>query len=101
VEWYPTIVEFALSFDGYEAMGSRLPNYARRRFERWKRDGSLSRDLLHLQACLFMVQRTVRWAEYGPEPGPTAEELSYVRALLDAIRAAARRECAEGERGSR
>src|SRR3989442_12101540 len=75
--WYPTIVDFALSFDGYEAMGSfnRLSKYARRWFQRWKDDGSLPRDLIHLRSCLFMVQRAVRWAEYSPDSRPTASRL--------------------------
>src|SRR5262245_19860698 len=85
--WHPTIAEFALTFDGYEAMGNRLSGYAWRRFERWRKDGSLPRDLLHLRSCLFMAQRAVRWAENGPYPsGPTAEELAYAHSLIAAIR---------------
>jgi len=32
--WHPTIAEFALTFDGYEAMGNRIYRYAERRCER-------------------------------------------------------------------
>src|SRR5438477_12616446 len=64
-EWYPTIVDFALTFDGYEAMGviNRLSEYAKRWYQSWKDDGSLPRDLIHLRSCLFMVYRAVRRAE--------------------------------------
>src|SRR3954449_12916412 len=80
-EWYPTIAEFALSFDGYEAMGNRLSNYASRRFERWKRDGSLPRDLSHIRWGLLLLPPAVLWAEYGPDHGPTADDLAYAHAL--------------------
>ena len=66
--WHPTIAEFALTYNGYEAMGNRLYRYAERRFEKWQKDGSLPRDLLHLRSCLFMEQRAVRWAEERPFP---------------------------------
>ena len=84
--WHPTIAEFALTYDGYEAMGSfgKLTRYAHHRFERWGEDGSLPRDLHHLRSCLFMEQRAVRW-DYSETP--TAEELAYARALIEAIRA--------------
>ena len=93
--WYPTIVDFALTFDGYEAMGGfgRLASYAERRFERWKENGSLPRDLRHLRSCFFMVQRAVRWAF---DETPTAEELAYAHALLDAIRIAADKKVSAG-----
>jgi hypothetical protein len=87
------IAEFALTFDGYEAMKglSRLSRYAQRASERWGEDGWLPRDLLHLRSCLFMEQRAVRWAENGPFPsGPTAEQVAYAHALIEAIRAAAK-----------
>ena len=87
--WHPAIAEFALTFNGYEAMGNRIFKYAERRFERWKKDKSLPHDLLHLRACLFMEQRAVRWAEHPPAAaGPTEEQLAYAHALIDAIRTA-------------
>lgn len=81
--WYPTIAEFALTFDGYEAMGNRLFSYAGRRFEKWRQDGSLPGDLRHLRSCLFVEQRRVKWSI--PEQ-PEAEQLAYARALIEAIR---------------
>lgn len=85
--WHPTIAEFALTFDGYDAMGNRTFTFAERRLETWRRDGSLPRELRHLRACLFMEQRSVRWAENGPSPsGPSNEQLTYARALIGAIR---------------
>lgn len=91
--WHPTIAEFALTFDGYEAMGNRLSKYAERRFEKWKMDGSLPRDLFHLRACLFMEQRSVRWAF---DERPTDDQLAYARALIAAIRIRVQREMTAG-----
>jgi hypothetical protein len=84
--WQPTIAEFALTYDGYEEMGNRIFRFAERRFERWRTDGSLPRELRHLRACLFMEQRRVRWAENWPPHGQTDEELAYALALIEAIR---------------
>ena len=85
--WHPTISEFALTFNAYEAMGNLLDKYAQRRFERWKKDRSLPPDLLHLRSCLFMKQRELRWAENAPtHTGPTDEDVAYAHALIDAIR---------------
>jgi hypothetical protein len=68
-------------------MGNRLPKYAERRFEKWKKDRSLPRDLPHLRACLFMEQRAVWWSEHPHGlAGPTLDQLAYARALIDAIR---------------
>lgn len=88
--WHPTIAEFALTFDGYEAMGGfgRLSSYAERRFERWRADGSLPRELRHLRSCLFMEQRAVRWAM---DEKPTAEQLAYAHALIAAMRVVAQK----------
>lgn len=66
--WHPTIAEFALTYDGYAAMGNRIFSFAERRFDRWREDGSLPRELRHLRACLFIEQRSIRWAENGPSP---------------------------------
>lgn len=96
--WHPTIAEFALSYNGYEVIGNRLPKYAERRFERWRKDGSLPRDLLHLRSCLFMEQRFVWWAEYSPSESPTVEQIAYAHALIDAIRAVVERKSAAEER---
>ncbi len=94
VPW-STIAEFALTYDGYEAMGGlgRLASYTERRFERWNEDGSLPRDLSHLRSCLFMMQRAVRWAF---DETPTADELAFTLALLEAIRIAAAKNASSG-----
>jgi hypothetical protein len=85
--WQPTVAEFALTFDGYEAMGGfgRLSSYAQRTYQRWKDDGRLPQDLRQLRSCLFMEQRAARWAEYGAG-GPSDEQVEYAHALIDAIR---------------
>jgi hypothetical protein len=83
--WYE-VAEFALSFDGYSAVGvdkcGRLANRARRQYER---DGRVPEPLLDLRVCLFFEQR--RGHHTGVEEvGP------YMCALLEAIRAVARRD---------
>ena len=100
-EWHPTIAAFALTFDGYAAMGNRIFSYAERRLDRWREDGSLARGLDHLRACLFMEQRAVRWAENWPSGGgPTDEQLAYARDLMGAIRRAAEKRVRAEERAS-
>lgn len=91
--WHPTIAEFALTFDGYEAMGNRLVKYAERRFEKWQSDGSLPRDMFHLRACLFMEQRSVRWAF---DEQPTGDQLAYAHALVAKIRMLVERQMSVG-----
>jgi hypothetical protein len=90
--WHPTIVEFALAFDGYDALGGeRLLAYAERAFERWRTDGSLPDDLRHLRSCLYWEQRVQWHVEDSAGPSePPPERFAYARALIGAIRAIAR-----------
>ena len=82
--WYPTIVDFALTFYGYDLMGAdHLADFARLRFARWKRDGSLPSDLSELRACLFWEQR---WVRHSFTEEPTDEDLAYAHELIEAIR---------------
>lgn len=78
--WHPTIAEFARTFDGYAAMGNRIHAFADRRFQKWRKDGSLPGELRHLRACLFMEQRAVRWARMGRSPPdrPTSSSPDYL-----------------------
>ena len=81
--WYPTIVDFALTFDGYEWIGQGLPDFAKGKFARWNRDGSLPRELGDLRACLFWAQR---WVRHSYTEEPSAEDLAYAHDLIEAIR---------------
>jgi hypothetical protein len=76
------IVEFALSFDGYEhydpASVSKINELA---YDAFLNDGSLPRTLNRLRACLFAQQRSWRDSE-----GPDASSLRFIRALVQRIR---------------
>jgi hypothetical protein len=72
---WDTIQEFALSFNAYDYHGS---------FERCA-DIAIRRDpqnLTELRTCLFMQQRASRHCDEDP----SAEMLSSIGSLLDAIR---------------
>lgn len=76
---------FALSFIGYDELGSRrrcarIANHAR---ERWLLSGELPTSLEELRGSLFFEQR--RWHHYGD--GFDEETMAYVRAVIEAIRA--------------
>jgi hypothetical protein len=78
------IMEFALTFDGYEHYGgfeacADACNAAGRRYFT---EGPLPGSLTELRACLFFEQR--RWHHYGDSPD--AETRRYMAALLDGIR---------------
>jgi hypothetical protein len=83
------IHRFALSIDGYAREGNRsncarLANNAR---QRWDRTGELPSELRALRSCLFFEQRRAHHSGYGfAELDPRT--LVYVRALVEAIRAA-------------
>ena len=71
---WPEIEAFALTFDGYEAIGSfdALADLAER---------GDPKTLGECRACLFWEQRSYRWAGYGGAP-----KLSYAQALVRRIR---------------
>jgi hypothetical protein len=78
-----TVAAFARSFDGYahwgERCGSRTDRYAAAFYE----SGTLPHDLSALRACLFYEQGRMQWS-YGD---PDDRQLTWIQALLDAIRA--------------
>ena len=88
---WPDIFMFALTFDGYQALGGNGPcgELANRTQEYFRARGTLPTDLdlTGLRACLFFEQR--RWHHFGDTPGPEARR--YFGALLDAIRERVRR----------
>lgn len=67
---------FALTFDGYGYSGSfeRCADIANRR---------AAPSLAELHTCLFIEQR--RWRHFGEDP--TGEDLAYIHALGEKIRA--------------
>lgn len=78
------IAEFALTFDGYAAMGKACGDLANEMRRRWDATSELPDDLVKLRASLFFEQRRFRhfgWA-------PAGSDRDYIGALLEAIRVA-------------
>ena len=80
---WPEVFEFALSFDGY-SLWVDVGAYANATSQNWYARGVLPNDLDSLRACLFFEQR--RYRHFDTEPG--GSDATYIRALLNAIRAA-------------
>jgi hypothetical protein len=78
------IGRFALSFNGYEWCGSfgKCAEIGNRGAERFRESGALPESLTELRTCLFFEQR--RWRHFGLDPDE--EAMSYIRALVQAIR---------------
>jgi hypothetical protein len=83
-DWWPTINEFALSFDGYERFGSfdACAEMANKCAERYHADGLLPAELDTLRACLFFEQRRWRHFEANPDEGTMA----YLHTVLAHMR---------------
>lgn len=81
------LIEFAHSFNGYEAFGS---------YERCAEIANLQdhRSLDHLRACLFYEAR--RWRHFGEGPDP--ESLAYWHLLVRKIRTAVENRRSPGTR---
>lgn len=79
------IGHFALTFNGYEYWGSfeACGTMANQWREAWQKARLLPSTLTELRTCLFFEQR--RWHHAGYDPD--AEAMTYIRALLEAIRA--------------
>ena len=74
-----TIMKFALTIDGYRALGpERLAKVA----NMCRASGRLPDDLTALRACLFYEQRSLRHLEQAP----SAKDMRHIRALVRAIR---------------
>ena len=69
---------FALTLNGYEAIGQRLGDLA----EGHARAGTVPEDLTELRGCLFFEQR--RWRKFD-EP-PAGKPMEHIHRLLEAIR---------------
>ena len=70
-----TLTAFALSFNGYQTLGS---------FEVCAEiaNARKSDTLTNLRACLFFEQR--RWRHFGEHPD--SEAMSYIRGIVEQIR---------------
>jgi hypothetical protein len=75
---------FALSFNGYEEMGSvrRCGRIANGSIERWRSDGQLPQMIDELRACLFFEQR--RWHHFGF--GFDDETMAYLQQVVAKLR---------------
>lgn len=74
------IERFALTLNGYAAMGQLLGDLA----DQHARAGTLPVDLTELRACLFFEQR--RWRQF--DAPPEGKPMAHIIRLLEAIRAA-------------
>jgi len=87
--WWPTVDRFALTLNGYKAIGedecSELANRVRSEFDK-NVEYLQSLSLTELRACLFFEQR--RFHHFNDEP--KGANRTYINALLDAIRSRAR-----------
>jgi hypothetical protein len=82
--WH-TIGSFALTLDGYKAIGQReCGQLAKRVSSEFVRDAAFlqSLSLTELRACLFFEQR--RFRHFGSEP--QGADRDYIDALLETIR---------------
>jgi hypothetical protein len=75
----PELLEFALSFDGYEAFGSdELFALSRKARTAYEKRGTVPANIAVLRGCLFFEQRIAR-------ANNATLRTPYVRALLEAI----------------
>jgi len=81
---WPTIENFALTLDGYQAIGEsecdQLANRVKGEFAR-SAASLQSLSLTELRACLFFERR--RFRHFGEEP--QGEDRAFINALLEAI----------------
>ena len=84
--YFPTINEFALTFNGYYRLGSRreVAEVARRWSTSYQECGILPDDLDTLRVCLFFEQR--RWRDQMSSPFDNPKVKTYIRALVEKIR---------------
>lgn len=80
--YYPDIMNFALTFDGYARFRNQVATIASRALVAYNDGGKLPATLDRLRACLFFQQRL--WRNEGTDPD--AESMRFIRAVLSAIR---------------
>jgi hypothetical protein len=82
-DYWSDINQFALTFDGYAYHPEDCGEIANQSIEQYSKSGRLPTSLTELRTCLFFEQR--RWRHFEDSPDP--DSLSYIYALVDAIRA--------------
>jgi hypothetical protein len=102
-DWYPDLLAFALTFDGYSAYGEDLGDMFHRNWRGFIENGELPESLTELRATLFFLQRFIRWNEDSRPGGPSDQEMRFAHAMVEAIRkhvASAAVDRSEGRSGS-
>ena len=94
--WYPDVAEFALSFDGYEALGTfdRVADLYSRVRKTWDESGALPPDLIELRTTLFFLQRSLRWNDNPFDTrsnGMSDRDFVFSHSLIEAIRSVVQR----------
>ena len=85
-QWFPTINEFALTFNGYLRLGDfdAVAKVSDRCSSQFQGDGTLPDDLDAVRAALFMEQRG--WRDQMSSPYDHPEAKAYIQALVEKIR---------------
>jgi hypothetical protein len=78
----PTIMDFALTYNGYQRFDGPLGEFANTARNFWTRLGQMPWDLDSLRAALFYEQRRHRHLENTP----SSTDMDYLHALISAIR---------------
>jgi hypothetical protein len=81
-EYYPEVIEFALTFNGYSYYPKNLAEIAIQSEQVFRNSGKLPRTLNRLRACLFFQQRF--WRNDGGDPDE--QSIAFINAILACIR---------------
>jgi hypothetical protein len=87
-DWEHEVIDFALTFNGYEYWGSfdRCAEVARRCLRIHEQTGNLPETLTELRTCLFWLQRADRWNSQSDGYDQPKEEKRFIPELLEAVR---------------
>jgi hypothetical protein len=82
--WYPTVAEFALSYNAYDREGgsNAVAERAKTLKNAWFAGEAVFDEVPRLRSALFFEQR--RWRHLDQEP--TGREREYIDALIEGIR---------------
>ena len=83
--WWPTVNEFALSFNAYERVGTftNVSNFGNKWAETFAADGRLPKTIDQIRTCLFFEQR--RWRHYDVDAYQDPDAKRYIQALLERL----------------
>jgi hypothetical protein len=84
--WFPTVNEFALTFNGYLRLGNfeAVAKVSDECSSQFRRDGTLPDELDPVRTALFMEQRG--WRDQMASPYDVPEAKAYIQALVEKIR---------------